>query len=74
MNKILDIQTLGNEDKAYVFAMLDAFLQSQKAKKFLFSSIKSESKQAQGLATHFPPYTLAHAAFLYACTNMGIEL
>lgn len=33
VNKIIDIQKLGTEDKAHVFAMLDAFLQSQKAKK-----------------------------------------
>ena len=33
VNKIIDIQKLGTEDKTYVFAMLDAFLQSQKAKK-----------------------------------------
>jgi transcriptional regulator with XRE-family HTH domain len=33
VNKIVDIQKLGTEDKAHVFALLDAFLQSQKAKK-----------------------------------------
>jgi hypothetical protein len=33
LNKIIDIQKLGIEDKARVFAMLDVFLQSQKAKK-----------------------------------------
>jgi transcriptional regulator with XRE-family HTH domain len=33
LNKIMDIQKLGSEDKAHVFAMLDAFLQSHKAKK-----------------------------------------
>lgn len=32
VNKIIDIQKLGQEDKAHVFAMLDAFLQSHKAK------------------------------------------
>jgi len=37
VNKIIDIQKLGNEDKAHVFAMLDAFLQSQKAKKVFAS-------------------------------------
>lgn len=37
VNKILDIQKLGTEDKAHVFAMLDAFLQSQKAKKVFAS-------------------------------------
>jgi hypothetical protein len=33
VNKIVDIQKLGQEDKAHVFALLDAFLQSHKAKK-----------------------------------------
>ena len=33
LNKIMDIQKLGFEDKALVFAMLDVFLQSHKAKK-----------------------------------------
>ncbi len=37
VNKILDIQKLNTEDKAHVFAMLDAFLQSQKAKKVFAS-------------------------------------
>jgi hypothetical protein len=37
VNKILDIQKLGTEDKAHVFAMLDAFLQPQKAKKVFAS-------------------------------------
>jgi transcriptional regulator with XRE-family HTH domain len=37
VNKIVDIQKLGNEDKAHVFAMLDAFLQSHKAKKVFAS-------------------------------------
>jgi len=37
VNKIIDIQKLGTEDKAHVFAMLDAFLQSQKAKKVFAS-------------------------------------
>jgi len=37
VNKILDIQKLGTEDKAHVFAMLDAFLQSNKAKKVFAS-------------------------------------
>jgi transcriptional regulator with XRE-family HTH domain len=33
VSKIVDIQKLGTEDKAHVFALLDAFLQSNKAKK-----------------------------------------
>jgi transcriptional regulator with XRE-family HTH domain len=33
VSKILDIQKLNTEDKAHVFALLDAFLQSNKAKK-----------------------------------------
>lgn len=33
VSKIVDIQKLGQEDKAHVFALLDAFLQSHKAKK-----------------------------------------
>lgn len=33
VNKIVDIQKLDSVDKAHVFALLDAFLQSQKAKK-----------------------------------------
>ena len=37
VNKIIDIQKLGTEDKAHAFAMLDAFLQSQKAKKVFAS-------------------------------------
>ena len=37
LNKIIDIQKLGTEDKAHVFAMLDAFLQSHKAKKVFAS-------------------------------------
>ncbi len=32
VNKIIDIQRLNSEDKAHVFALLDAFLQSHKAK------------------------------------------
>lgn len=35
--KIADIQKLGQEDKAHVFALLDAFLQSHKAKKVFAS-------------------------------------
>ena len=34
VNKIMDIQKRGTEDKAHVFAMLDAFLQSHKTKKY----------------------------------------
>lgn len=37
VNKIIDIQKLGTEDKAHVFAMLDAFVQSHKAKKVFAS-------------------------------------
>jgi hypothetical protein len=37
VNKTIDIQKLVAEDKAHVFAMLDAFLQSQKAKKVFAS-------------------------------------
>jgi transcriptional regulator with XRE-family HTH domain len=37
VNKIVDIQKLGSEDKAHVFALLDAFLQSHKAKKVFAS-------------------------------------
>lgn len=33
VNKIVDIQKLDHDDRAHVFALLDAFLQSQKAKK-----------------------------------------
>lgn len=33
LKKIQDIQKLNEHDKAHVFALLDAFLQSQKAKK-----------------------------------------
>jgi transcriptional regulator with XRE-family HTH domain len=33
LKKIQDIQKLNADDKAHVFALLDAFLQSQKAKK-----------------------------------------
>jgi hypothetical protein len=33
VSKIVDIQKLNTEDKAHVFALLDAFLQSNKAKK-----------------------------------------
>ena len=33
VSKIVDIQQLGTEDRAHVFALLDAFLQSTKAKK-----------------------------------------
>ena len=33
VSKIIDIQKLNTEDKAHVFALLDAFLQSNKAKK-----------------------------------------
>jgi len=33
ISKIVDIQKLNTEDKAHVFALLDAFLQSNKAKK-----------------------------------------
>ncbi|MCA0396559.1 MAG: helix-turn-helix transcriptional regulator [Bacteroidetes bacterium] len=37
VNKIIDIQRLNTEDKAHVFALLDAFLQSHKAKKVFAS-------------------------------------
>jgi len=37
VNKIIDIQKLGQEDKAHVFAMLNAFLQSHKDKKVFAS-------------------------------------
>jgi transcriptional regulator with XRE-family HTH domain len=37
INKIVDIQKLNTEDRAHVFALLDAFLQSQKAKKVFAS-------------------------------------
>ena len=37
VNKIVDIQRLNTEDRADVFALLDAFLQSQKAKKVFAS-------------------------------------
>jgi transcriptional regulator with XRE-family HTH domain len=37
VNKIVDIQKLNTEDRAHVFALLDAFLQSQKAKKVFAS-------------------------------------
>ena len=37
INKIVDIQKQGTEDKAHVFALLDAFLQSHKAKKVFAS-------------------------------------
>lgn len=33
VNKIVDIQQLNTEDRAHVFALLDAFLQSNKTKK-----------------------------------------
>lgn len=33
VSKIVDIQKLNTEDKAHVFALLDAFLQSNKARK-----------------------------------------
>jgi transcriptional regulator with XRE-family HTH domain len=33
VSKIVDIQRLNTEDKAHVFALLDAFLQSNKARK-----------------------------------------
>jgi transcriptional regulator with XRE-family HTH domain len=38
LKKIQDIQKLNPEDKAHVFALLDAFLQSQKAKKVFTQS------------------------------------
>jgi hypothetical protein len=37
VNKIVDIQKLCTEEKAYFFALLDAFLQSHKAKKVFAS-------------------------------------
>jgi len=37
VNKIVDIQKLNSEDRAHVFAILDAFLQSHKAKKVFAS-------------------------------------
>ncbi|MEJ7830385.1 MAG: RstR family transcriptional repressor [Segetibacter sp.] len=37
LKKIQDIQKLNGDDKAHVFALLDAFLQSQKAKKVFAS-------------------------------------
>jgi transcriptional regulator with XRE-family HTH domain len=37
ISKIIDIQKLNTEDKAHVFALLDAFLQSHKAKKVFAS-------------------------------------
>jgi len=37
LKKIHDIQKLNADDKAHVFALLDAFLQSQKAKKVFAS-------------------------------------
>lgn len=37
VNKIVDIQKLNSEDRAHVFALLDAFLQSHKAKKVFAS-------------------------------------
>jgi hypothetical protein len=33
MNRLQDIQKLDQDDKAHVFALLDAFIQSQKAKR-----------------------------------------
>jgi hypothetical protein len=41
VNKIVDIQKLNSEDRAHVFALLDAFLQSQKAKKVLHHKTKA---------------------------------
>lgn len=38
IKKIQDIQKLNADDKAHVFALLDAFLQSQKAKKVFANS------------------------------------
>lgn len=38
LKKIQDIQKLNPDDKAHVFALLDAFLQSQKAKKVFAAS------------------------------------
>ena len=37
MNNIIDNQKPGNEDKAHVFAVMDAFLQSHKAKNVFVS-------------------------------------
>lgn len=37
VNKIVDIQKLNSEDRAHVFALLDAFPQSHKAKKVFAS-------------------------------------
>ena len=37
VNKILDIKKFNPEDKGHAFAMVDAFLQSQKAKKVFAS-------------------------------------
>jgi transcriptional regulator with XRE-family HTH domain len=37
VNKIVDIQKLNSEDRAHVFALLDAFLQSHKARKVFAS-------------------------------------
>jgi transcriptional regulator with XRE-family HTH domain len=37
VNKIVDIQKLNSEDRAHVLALLDAFLQSHKAKKVFAS-------------------------------------
>jgi transcriptional regulator with XRE-family HTH domain len=37
VNKIVDIQKLNSENRAHVFALLDAFLQSHKAKKVFAS-------------------------------------
>jgi len=41
VNKFVDIQKLNSEDRAHVFALLDAFLQSQKAKKVLHHKTKA---------------------------------
>jgi len=37
LSRLQDIQKLNTDDKAHVFALLDAFLQSQKAKKVFAS-------------------------------------
>jgi len=37
MNRLQDIQKLDQDDKAHVFALLDAFIQSQKAKRVFVS-------------------------------------
>jgi hypothetical protein len=37
MNRLQDIQKLDQDDKAHVFALLDAFIQSQKAKRVFAS-------------------------------------